>query len=174
MKSNYILLIVILLLIGCVQNQPNNDQILKKPNEVEQASYEFIYDKLTSSFQGQSQIKQLPGKIIFFKDVIHVFQGNKGEKFFIKDIQRNTYEIILNTVNNRNDKAQFKLYEKQNIAHIEIDLESVKMDFSITSGKIADLRLFDQIKKNESTKNSEADKERNQIEVDYCDCQVIF
>jgi len=156
-------------LIGCIQNHSSKNQTLEDPVVIKQTRYEFKYDKLTASFQGQTQIKQIPGKIIFFKDEIHVFQGNQGEKFYIKGIHKNGFQTILTTLNNKNEKAIFKLYEKQNVSFIEVDLEDVLMNFSIVSGSINNMDLYDQIDAGSTNKF----RPENQPEIDYCDCQVI-
>jgi len=165
MKQNLILLSFIFLL-SCVQNNGNRKQSSFDNSFNEQTSYEFKFDRLTASFQGKSQIKEIAGKIVLYKDEIDVFQGNQGEKFYLKGIQRNNSEFVINTVNNKNDKAVFKIFETQNQSNIEVDLDGVLMIFSITSGSINELKLYNQ------TENTINNKDGNQY-INYCDCQNI-
>jgi len=165
MKQNLIFFGV-LFLLGCVQNSTNKNQNYLDNSDKMQTSYEFKYNKLTASFQGKSQTREIPGKIILYKDEIHVFQGNQGEKFYIKNIQNANSQFIINTVNDKNDIAVFKIFEKQNQSNIEADLDGVLMVFSITSGSINELRLYNQ------REESIGDKTDNQY-INFCDCQNI-
>jgi hypothetical protein len=161
--GRFIIAIAILLFLGCGQNNTDNrNRTSSTEQEQPQTSYEFKYNKLTASFQ----IKDLSGRIVFTKNEVLVYQGSQGEKFYIKDISLEDSKLILNTVNNKNEKAVFKLYQVQNKSNIEADLDGVLMVFAIISGNISELKVY-----NQSKPSNEVISLNNSV--DYCDCQNI-
>ncbi|MFW6047046.1 MAG: hypothetical protein ACOCP4_04615 [Candidatus Woesearchaeota archaeon] len=161
-----LILYILLLIGGCVPNNPNCSYSSSNNSETRQTTYEFKYDELAVSFQGKTQKRDINGRLVLYNDEIHVFKGSKGEKFFINDIQKNDEQLVIHAENNKKDEAIFKIAETKNKSTVEVDLEGVLMIFKITSGDISEIELYS--KTDDSVKDFQ-----NSKSINYCDCQKI-
>ncbi|MFC2118086.1 hypothetical protein ACFLSY_05555 [Bacteroidota bacterium] len=132
--KNYFKLVLILLLVSCINNNSGTNQ--------QQKSYELRFDKLVANFQEKSQTKNINGKIILFKHEIQVIQGNEGEKFTVKEVEKNENELIIYTENNQNIRVIFRFSMTNNVTRVKMEFEGVGMNFNITYGSFKDIKVY--------------------------------
>lgn len=161
-----LLIYILSFLWGCTPHNSNRNNSNTVNLENTKTSYEFEFDQLTVRLKNEKQTRSLNGRLILYENEIHVFQGNQGEKFYIKDIQKENSQLTIKTQNNKKDRAVFKIFEKQNKSNIEVDLEGVRMVFSIISGGFDEIDLY-------NTLENSAKKQNNGSSINYCDCQKI-
>lgn len=168
-------ILILLNLLGCAQNDRQLDRQDDQTQEFlvpdGQSSYEFHYDKFTASYQGKTQTQNYSGTIVFMKKEVHIFRGNKGEKFFIKEFNKESSKLTLKTVNNLGDNATFTIFTINGKTKVESEFDGVIMKFSITKGEFSEIKLYantdtdNQGDKDTRSTTTEADKD--------CNCEKI-
>jgi len=132
--------------IGCNSNTPkaanenfnvSADTAVSKP-----LSYEFAYNGITILNKGNSTEQPIKGKILLFENEIQLFNGNKGEKFFIKEYKRQENKITISTENNRAEKSTFYFSTNNGKSFVEADMNHSVAKFHLTSGEFSSIPFY--------------------------------
>ena len=131
--------------IGCNPNasERSNQKLPATADLVsEPGSYEFSYDGITILMNGNSNEQPIKGKISLFEKEIQLFNGNKGEKFFIKDYKRQENKITISTENNRSEKSVFHFFTNNGKSYVEANMNQSVAKFHLTHGEFSSIPFY--------------------------------
>lgn len=145
MRNAVLFISMLTLLISCKQVNERQDN----KNVVVEESIDFYYDKIDLVFlkNGQvvgKEVKDISGKILFFKNEIKIYRGNEFERYFISEVIKHPDGYEIRTKNNKNDNCIIGVMEKNGNKLVTthfIDLEMMGM-FHITKNFSLEMGIY--------------------------------
>ena len=134
-----------LLFIGCNPNasESSNQKLPATADLIsEPTSYEFSYDGITILMNGNSNKQPIKGKILLFEKEIQLFNGNQGEKFFIKEYNRQENKITILTENNRGEESTFYFSTVNGKSFAKADMNQSVATFHLTHGEFSSIPFY--------------------------------
>jgi len=113
MRRAVLFISMLTLLISCKQVNERQDN----KSSVAEESIDFYYDKIDIVFLKNRQVvgkevKDISGKILFFKNEIKIYRGNEFERYFITEVVKHSDGYEIRTKNNKNDNCIIGVMEK--------------------------------------------------------------